>query len=46
LTPLADMLVGGKLNIKLNISVAAVPNAQILVPSDLHLAENPEDVSS
>jgi hypothetical protein len=41
LTPLADMLVGGKLN----ISVAAVPNAQILVPSDLHLAEKPEDVS-
>jgi hypothetical protein len=42
LTPLADMLVGDKLN----ISVAAVPNAQILVPSELHLAEKPEGVSS
>ena len=42
MTPLADMLVGGKLN----ISVAAVPNAQTLVPSDLHLAEKPEGVSS
>ncbi len=41
MTPLADMLVGGKLN----VSVAAVPNAQILAPSDLHLAEKPEGVS-
>jgi hypothetical protein len=42
LTPLADMLVGGKLN----MSVAAVPNAQILAHSDPHLAEEPEGVSS
>jgi hypothetical protein len=39
------MLVGGKLNIKLNISVAAVPNPQILALSDPHLAEKPEDAS-
>ena len=42
MTPLADMLVGGKLN----MSVATVPHAQILAPSDLHLAEKPEGVSS
>jgi hypothetical protein len=43
---LANMLVCGKLNIKLNISGAAVPNAQILVPPDPPLAEKPEGVSS
>ena len=42
MTRLADMLVGGKLN----MSVAAVPNVQILVPPDPHLAEKPEGVSS
>jgi hypothetical protein len=41
LTPLAGVLVGGKLN----MSVAAVPNAQILVLSDPHLAEEPEGAS-
>jgi hypothetical protein len=41
LTPLADMLVGGKPH----MSVAAVPNAQILVLSDPHLAEEPEGAS-
>ncbi|HEY6750377.1 MAG TPA: hypothetical protein VI027_03530 [Rubrobacteraceae bacterium] len=41
MTPLADMLVGGKLN----MFVAAVPNAQILALSDPHLAEEPEDAS-
>jgi len=35
------MLVGGKLN----MSVAAVPNTQILALSDLHLAEEPEGAS-
>ena len=42
MTRLADMLVGGKLN----MSVAAVPNPQILVPPDPHLAEKPEGLSS
>ena len=41
MTPLADMLVGGKLN----ISVAAVPNARILSLSDPHLAEELEGAS-
>jgi hypothetical protein len=36
------MLVDGKLN----MSVAAVSNAQILALCDLHLAEKPEGVSS
>ena len=41
MTPLADMLVGGKPN----MSNTAVPNAQILALSDPHLAEEPEGAS-